>query len=76
MRLTFVFATLGVMAAASPASAQTYPYCYEQELSGSLECSYLNMAQCLASASGRAGRCVQNPSWAPSAPVSSKRRTR
>lgn len=51
----------------APTQAQTYdpnyPVCMQvSEWGGSrVDCSYASMAQCAASASGRAGTCMPNP---------------
>lgn len=57
---------LGAATAAAPASAQTYgagyPVCLH--VYGPVtyyECGYTTMAQCNASASGRAAQCLPNP---------------
>jgi len=67
MRL-LAFATLaaGTLLAASAASAQTYgagyPVCLHVYGPATYyECSYSSIAQCNASASGRAAQCVVNP---------------
>jgi hypothetical protein len=66
---------------AAPAQAQTYdpnyPIClqiYDDMVHFYFECSYTSMAQCQASASGRAAQCVVNPYFAK--PVRRKKRTR
>ena len=58
---------------AAPAQAQTYdpsyPVClqiYEDMVNFYFECRYTSMAQCAASASGRAAECVVNPYYAKS----------
>lgn len=65
---SLVFAALaaGTIFAASPASAQTYgagyPVCLHVYGPATYyECSYSSIAQCNASASGRAAQCVLNP---------------
>jgi hypothetical protein len=60
---------LGTMFIALPASAQTYgggfPVCLHQYGPVSYyECNYTTIAQCNASASGRAAQCVVNPYYA------------
>jgi len=57
---------LGAITAAAPARAQTYDPSYPVCLHvyGKVtyyECAYTSMAQCGASASGRAAQCVFNP---------------
>lgn len=67
---------LGAIAAAQPASAQTYgayPVC--MQIYGPLnyyECGYTSIAQCQASAAGRAAQCVLNPYLA-QAPLPARR---
>ena len=66
-----VFATASIVLAATvalPARAQTYdpsyPVClqiYQGIADFYFECHYRTMAQCAASASGRAAQCVVNP---------------
>jgi hypothetical protein len=67
------FVILAVIAVhtASPAQAQTYdpnyPVClqiYDDMVHFYFECSYTSLAQCAASASGRAAQCVVNPYYA------------
>jgi hypothetical protein len=67
MKLAIGAAVLFVIAMASPASAQNQRYCFQRSYfgGGGLECTFLNMRQCLESASGRGGVCVQNPRWVP-----------
>jgi hypothetical protein len=74
---------IGTMFAVAPARAQTYdpryPVCMEvYSIDGSsIGCGYTTMAQCAASASGRAAQCFANPYFAGTnrkAPASSKRR--
>jgi hypothetical protein len=56
---------------AAPAHAQmydpSYPVClqvYQSMVDYYFECAYTSMAQCQASASGRAAQCVVNPYYA------------
>ena len=56
------------ISAAAPARAQmydpNYPVClqvYDDMVHYYIECAYTSMAQCQASASGRAAQCVVNP---------------
>ena len=65
MSLTILAATIALPA---PARAQTfdpsYPVClqiYQSIADFYYECHYRTMAQCAASASGRAAQCVVNP---------------
>jgi len=61
---------IGMMLAAAPARAQTYdpsyPVCLQTYgIDGSyIDCSYTSLAQCSASASGRAAQCLTNPYFA------------
>jgi hypothetical protein len=58
---------MGVICVAQPVSAQTYdpyyPVCMQvaARQGGYVECSYVSMEQCRASASGRAAYCLSNP---------------
>jgi hypothetical protein len=58
---------IGMICSAAPASAQTYnpyyPVCIQVAAreGGYVECSYVSMEQCRASASGRAAYCLLNP---------------
>ena len=70
MRLPpFTLLTMG-MILATPASAQTYdpdyPVCIQTYANGggSINCSFTSLAQCAASASGRAAQCYDNPYFA------------
>jgi hypothetical protein len=55
---------------ATPAPAQTYdpnyPVCVQTYAigGGSIDCSFTSLAQCAASASGRAAQCLNNPYFA------------
>jgi len=59
--------TIGTMVVAAPARAQTYdpnyPVCLETYGidGGHTDCSFTSLAQCAASASGRAAQCLTNP---------------
>ena len=68
MRITVLaVATVAAPSTAVPARAQTYdpvyPVCIETYDSEgrAIECGYTSLAQCAASASGRAAQCVTNP---------------
>ncbi|MDI1265394.1 MAG: DUF3551 domain-containing protein [bacterium] len=73
---------IGMMAAAAPARAQTYdpryPVCIQTYGidGGIIECSFSTLAQCAASASGRAAQCINNPFFAggPGSPLARPRR--
>ena len=62
--------TIATMAVATPARAQTYdpnyPVCLQTYAlgGGSTDCSFTSLAQCAASASGRAAQCLNNPYFA------------
>jgi Protein of unknown function (DUF3551) len=64
-----ILAVVAVLAAA-PARAQTYdpnyPVCLQTYgIDGNyIECSFTSLAQCSASASGRAAQCLTNPFFA------------
>lgn len=66
-----------------PAQAQTYdpnyPVClqvYQGFVDYYFECRYTSMAQCQASASGRAAQCVVNPYYAKPVPRKKRRASR
>ena len=66
MRMALAVLAIGAAALAAPAQAQTYgsnyPVCLH--VYGPVtyyECSYRSLAQCNASAAGRAAQCVTNP---------------
>lgn len=63
---------IGAILAGVPSRAQTYdpsyPVClqiYDDMVHYSFECRYTSIAQCQASASGRAAQCVVNPFFQP-----------
>jgi hypothetical protein len=62
--------TIGMIALAASARAQTYdpsyPVCLQTYgIDGSyIDCSFTSLAQCAASASGRAAQCLNNPYFA------------
>jgi hypothetical protein len=62
--------TIGTLAVAAPVRAQTYdpsyPVCLQTYgIDGSyIDCSFTSLAQCAASASGRAAQCLNNPYFA------------
>jgi hypothetical protein len=69
--LTLTILTISLVSAASQASAQTYdpafPVCMHVIPWGGgayYDCTYYTMAQCAASASGRAAQCDLNPYYA------------
>ena len=61
---------IGTIFAAAPTQAQTYdpsfPFCLQSCALGGckIECDYTSLAQCNASASGRAAQCYTNPFFA------------
>lgn len=62
--------TIATVLVAAPAPAQTYdpnyPVCVQTYAigGGSIDCSFTSLAQCAASASGRAAQCLNNPYFA------------
>jgi hypothetical protein len=69
--LAWTILAIGTMLAAAPARAQTYdpnyPICLQvYSIGGSyIACGYTSMAQCSATASGRAAQCLINPYFVP-----------
>jgi hypothetical protein len=66
LRLALAILTIATLSAVGPAAAQTYapgyPVCLH--VYGPItyyECRYTSLAQCNASATGRAAQCVVNP---------------
>ena len=63
--------TIATVSVAAPVRAQTYdpnyPVCLQTYAigGGSIVCSFTSLAQCAASASGRAAQCLNNPYFAP-----------
>jgi hypothetical protein len=68
--LTRTILTIATVLVAAPAPAQTYdpnyPVCVQTYAigGGSIDCSFTSLAQCAASASGRAAQCLNNPYFA------------
>jgi hypothetical protein len=67
--LVFAILAIGTASVAAPAPAQTYDPNYPVCLhvwgpANYYECRYTSLAQCNASASGRAAQCVINPYFA------------
>jgi len=62
--------TIATVMVAAPARAQTYdpsyPVCLQTYAIGGgyIDCSFTSLAQCAASASGRAAQCLNNPYFA------------
>lgn len=69
-KMAWMILAIGTMVVAAPARAQTYdprfPVCIQTYgIDGSnIECSFSTLAQCAASASGRAAQCMNNPFFA------------
>jgi hypothetical protein len=70
-RFAWIILAGGTIMVGAPADAQTYnpnyPICMQVVTFGGgpyFECSYTTMAQCSASASGRAAQCIINPYFA------------
>ncbi len=63
--------TIGTVLISAPAPAQTYdpayPVCLQTygRAGSYIACGYTSLAQCNASASGRAAQCIINPYFAP-----------
>jgi hypothetical protein len=68
--LACMILTIATVLIATPAPAQTYdpnyPVCVQTYAigGGSIDCSFTSLAQCAASASGRAAQCLNNPYFA------------
>jgi Protein of unknown function (DUF3551) len=68
--LILIMSGIGTILAAAPVQAQTYnpsfPVCLQSYSlgGGRIDCSYTSLAQCNASASGRAAQCLINPFFA------------
>ena len=68
--LARIFLTIIMALAAAPLRAQTYdpnyPVCIQIYAigGGRIDCSFTSLAQCAASASGRAAQCYDNPYFA------------
>ena len=81
--LALLILVVGAAHIAAPARAQTYdpnyPIClqiYDNMVDYYFECSYTLMAQCQASASGRAAQCVVNPFYGKTHPKPAPHRKR
>ena len=70
MRIPLAILTIAAVIAAAPARGQTYDPAYPVCLQtygidgGYIACGYTSLAQCNASASGRAAQCIANPYFA------------
>lgn len=68
--LACTIVAIATVLAAAPAGAQTYdpnyPVCLQTYGidGGYIDCSFTSLAQCAASASGRAAQCLNNPYFA------------
>ena len=63
-KIALTILALGAISAIEPAAAQSrgnYPICLRVAGPDYYECAYTSMAQCRASASGRAAQCVVSP---------------
>ena len=62
--------------APTPAQANDYPWCvqYPDSTIGGTNCGFVTLAQCMASATGAAGRCYENPLYVAAAPSSKRQR--
>ena len=81
MRIPLALLTIAAVMAAAPARGQTYdpayPVCLQTYALGGgyIACGYSSLAQCNASASGRAAQCIANPYFA-GGPASAEARDR
>ena len=68
--LAVLVALGGMMATTSASHAESYPWCLVlADKAGAWSCSFVAREQCMASAGGNFGSCVQNPAYMrPSAP--------
>jgi Protein of unknown function (DUF3551) len=70
MRIPLAVLTVAAVIAAAPARGQTYepafPVCLQTYGigGGNIACGYTSLAQCNATASGRAAQCIANPYFA------------
>jgi hypothetical protein len=78
--LALAVLTISMVSAAGQAPAQTYDpgfpvcmYIVQWGGSGHYDCTYYTMAQCAASASGRAAQCDPNPYYAGAATAAARR---
>ena len=75
-----VIPVLGALFVSAPAQAQTYdphyPVCmhtYGSILGDRIDCNFMSLAQCAASASGLPAMCIVNPYYAAQPPRRSRR---
>jgi hypothetical protein len=70
MRIPLAVLTVAAVMTAAPARGQTYdpawPVCLQTYGigGGNIACGYTSLAQCNATASGRAAQCIANPYYA------------
>jgi hypothetical protein len=50
-----------MLEAVQPAAAKDYEYCRQDNTSGTRQCGFDTMEQCLAMISGRGGSCMRDP---------------
>ena len=73
--LALTILTIWAVSVAPAVRAQTYdpnyPVCLQvySDMGGYIACSYLSLAQCAQSASGRAAQCYNNPYYAGPTPA-------
>jgi hypothetical protein len=66
-----IFWTISIGPAAAQTYSPGYPFCLRAQ--GNYECSYTTLAQCNASASGRAAQCFTNPFASAEEPAGNRR---
>jgi hypothetical protein len=54
-------ATVAFLEAVQPAAAKNYEYCRQDYSSGTRQCGFDTMEQCVAMISGRGGSCMRDP---------------
>jgi Protein of unknown function (DUF3551) len=70
LSLVMVALFLGAVAAATPATAQNYPWCAHYDKGGGeMSCSFDTWDQCRADVSGIGGFCMPNNTYVPPAAV-------
>jgi hypothetical protein len=72
--LIFVGVSLAVLALATPALGQNYPWCSNFHDGGGTNCGFSSYEQCMATAQGSGGTCTKNNMYQPSAGSSPARR--
>jgi uncharacterized protein DUF3551 len=58
---------LALLARTDAAQAQSYPWCAQYAILGSVNCGFVTLEQCNAALSGNGGYCAPNPFLRPSA---------